>query len=152
MFESQRNALAISGTPWLGMEGARNLSDGEAFEFLEQDLTGELLSVFLSLGPGRETLATLPVSIAVSSTTWAEALKCGYERLLPCGQELTDAVTVSTINVSWAVANFTNVPEAVIPNDVVPMYLELRRTNGTGPRIAGGVFYLTETNLNGDPE
>ena len=152
MFDKQRDALAVSKTPWLGLEGARNLSDGEAFDFPGQDLTGEALSVFLSLGPGRATLATLPVSIAVASTTWGALLTpCKLERLLPCDKELTDAVTVSTVDVSWAAASFTNVPEAAIPNDVVPLYLELRRTDGTGPRIAGGVFYLTETNLNGDP-
>ena len=77
MFNSQRNALAVSGTPWLGIEGARNLTDGEAFDFLDQDLTGELLSVFLSLGPGRETIATLPVSVTINNTTWSEALNCG---------------------------------------------------------------------------
>ena len=151
MFDSQRNALAVSRTPWLGMEGARNLSDGDAFEFLEQDYVGEDLSVFLSLAPGRVTLATLPVDIAVSNTTWGEILACDRQRLLPCDQELTDAVVVSTLNVSWTEAHFTNVPEADTPNDVVPLYLELRRTDGTGPRIAGGVFYLTETNKNGDP-
>ena len=151
MFDNQRNALSISKTPWLGIEGARNLSDGEAFDFLDQDLTGEALSVFLSLAPGRATIATLPVNIAVAVTDWATVLSCDSKRYLPCDKELTDAVTVSTVDVSWAAANFTNVPEAAIPNDVVPLYLELRRTDGTGPRIAGGVFYLTETNLNGDP-
>lgn len=150
MFDNQRNALAISKTPWLGIEGARNLSDGEAFEFLEQDYTNEALSVFLSLAPGRATLATLPVSVVVTSTTWDDILACDQKRALPCDQELTDAVVVSTLNVSWTEVNFTNVPEAAIPNDVVPLYLELRRTDGTGPRIAGGVFYLTETNKNGD--
>ena len=150
MFDSQRNALAISRTPWLGLEGARNLSDGEALEFLEQDYTNETLSVFLSLAPGRATLATLPVSIVVTNTTWADALACDQKRALPCDQELTDAVVVSTLNIYWAEANFTNVPEAAIPNEVVPLYLELRRTDGTGPRLAGGVFYLTETNKNGD--
>lgn len=151
MFDSQRKALEISKTPWLGIEGARNLSDGETFDFLEQDLTGEALSVFLSLAPGRQVIATLPVTIAVASTTWGDILSCDRKRYLPCDKELTDAVTVSTVSITWAAANFTNVPEATIPNDVVTLYLELRRTNGTGPRIAGGVFYLTETNLNGDP-
>ena len=151
MFDSQRNALAVSGTPWLSMEGGRNLSDGDAFDFVEQDYTAEDLSVFISLAPGRATLATLPVAISVASTTWAALLNpCNLERLLPCDKELTDAVVVSTVNVSWAEANFTDVPEAATPNDVAPLYLELRRTDGTGPRLAGGVFYLTETNKNGD--
>lgn len=151
MFDSQRNALAISKTPWIGVEGARNLSDGEAFEFVDQDFTNENLSMFLSAGPGRVVLTTLPVSVAVTATDWETVLSCDSKRFLPCDSSLTDAVTVSTLNVSWAASNFTSVPEADIPNDVLPLYLEIRRTDGTGPRIAGGVFYLTETNLNGDP-
>ena len=150
MFDNQRSALEVSKTPWLGLEGARNLGDGEAFEFLGVDMTGEELSMFLSLAPGRAALATLPVSIATASTDWGTVLSCDLKRLLPCDKTLTDAVVVSTVNVTWGVTSFANVPEAATPNDVVPMYLELRRTDGTGPRIAGGVFYLTETNLNGD--
>ena len=150
MFDNQRKALAVSRTPWLGLEGARNLSDGESFIFLDLDLTGESLAIFLSLGPGLETLAQLPVTIDVASTTWGTVLSPCDERRLPCGSELTDAVVASTVNISWTEAKFNGVAEAAVPNDVVPLYLELRRIDGTGPRTAGGVFFLTETNLNGD--
>ena len=150
MFDSQRNALAVSGTPWLSMEGARNLSDGQSFQFFDLDLTGENLAVFFSLAPGRATIGQADAIITVASTDWATALTPCHERKLPCGSELTDAVVVSTVDVAWAAPSFASVPEADIPNDVVPLYLELRRVDGTGPRIAGGVFYLTETNLNGD--
>jgi len=150
MFDRHRNALAVGGTPWLGLEGGRNLADGQAFEFLGLDLSGENLSVFFSLAPGRAVLTQNDVTITTTTLTWAEALTKCNERRKPCDVELTDTVVVSTVNISWTATTFTNIPEANVPNDVVPLYLELRRTDDTGPRIAGGVFYLTETNLNGD--
>lgn len=150
MFDSQRTALAVSRTPWLAMEGARNLSDGQAFQFFDLDLAGEDLAVFFSLAPGRAVIGQATAIISVAATDWGTALTPCNRHKLPCGSELTDAVNVSTVDVAWAASSFANVPEASVPNDVVPLYLELRRTDGTGPRIAGGVFYLTETNLNGD--
>lgn len=146
MFDKHRAATQIAGDPYIQISAARGYADGETIPVADTDWSGESLACVVSKGPDQPSLATLSVSLSTESKTWQQYKdECvPVERYMPCGAELTDSITTTLMTISWSAANLASLPRATVLGEPVNLYLEVRRSNGTGQRFAAGDFILTE--------
>lgn len=150
MLEKHRAALAICGDPFGPLCAARGKSDGETFDVLDADWSGESLVCKIAYGPDYSALATLTnLTVTSEERTWQQLKDDCYdvESLWECGTALTDLVWVSYLTVNWSEDDLSDLPRAETLGEPVELYYEVVRADGSGQRFVAGQFILTESIL-----
>ena len=141
--------LARAGVPSFDLGACRQSDyESETLDFHHLDLVGATLECYISETPDAESrLATLVVNKLTQTKSYQAFIdECRFqEDWIPCGENPSDLMSTTSINISSAQSSLAALPRASIKGEPVTFYYTLRQTAPTQDVILAGQFHLTET-------